>query len=207
ADYDHQRSWGSTPSTFDRLVPPDTVTPRVQWDHGPWSLLFTTRYTLQTRQWDRSLVSQAVYRHGSVNARLNTTYDLQRKRLGQVYAIIELAPEEGRRLRAGAQYDAEQNRLTRLDVEGAIPLFAGWRLGASMIYDIWNNKFSTGFFKLTKDLGCREFSISYDHLDREVWLEYHIFAFPQSRVRVGRREDDARFLFEQDWLRELLEEQ
>lgn len=207
ADYDHQRSWGSTPFTFDRLVPQDTVTPRVQWDHGPWSLLFTTRYNLQTRQWDRSLVSQAVYRHGSVNARLNTTYDLQRKRWGEVIALIELTPQERRRLRMGARYSVEQSRLTRLDVEGAIPLFAGWRLGASMIYDIANNKFSTGFFKLTKDLGCREFSISYDHLDREVWVEYHIFAFPMSRVRVGRREGDERFLFEHDLLRELLEEQ
>lgn len=207
ADYDHQRSWGSTPFHFDRLVPQDTVTPRVQWNRGPWNVLLTTRYNLQTHQWDRSLVSQAVYRHGIVDGRLTTTYDMQRKRWGQAIATIALTPSEGRRLRVGATYNMEQNRLTRLDVEGAIPLFAGWRLGASMIYDIWNNKFSTGFFKLTKDLGCREISISYDHLDREVWLEYHIFAFPQSRVRVGRREDDARFLFEQDWLRELLEEE
>src|SRR5690606_31815891 len=113
--YDHQRSWGSTPFNFDRLVPQDTVTPRVQWNRGPWSLLFTTRYNLQTRQWDRSLVSQAVYRHGTVDARLYTTYDLQRNRWGEVLATVELAPEQRRRLRVGARYNVEQNRLTRLD--------------------------------------------------------------------------------------------
>lgn len=205
ADYDHQRSWGSTPFNFDRLTPQDTVAPRVQWNRGPWSVLFTGRYNLQARQWDTSLVGQVVYRRGTVDTRLYGSYDLNRNRWGEVIATVELVPQEHRRLRVGASYSFEANRLTRLDVEGAIPLFANWRLEANMIYNIESDKFSTGFFKLTKDLGCREFSISYDHLDREIWLEYHIFAFPMSRVRVGRSADDERFLFEHDLLRELLE--
>jgi len=204
ADYDYRRGWGETPFRFDEITPLETITPRAQWAQGAWNLMATSRYDLRTRRWGNA-VGQIAYYHGSVDAQLTGSYNMQTSQWQEVVATVGLSPSEKHRIRMGAWYHVPTQRLTRLDVDGSIPIGSTWRLSASMIYHTATERFSRGFFKLTKDLGCREISIGYDHMDKEVWIEYQIFAFPMSRVRVGRSEEED-FLFESDFLRELLEE-
>lgn len=205
ADYDYRTSWGSTPFRFDAMTPLSTITPRAQWISGPWNLLATTRYDFRTQQWG-NLVNQVVYRNRNLDARLYTTYSIESKTWGDLVATLQTTTAGDYTFRMGARYSLRTSELTQLDMDGTLPIGETWRVGTRMIYDVKNEKFSSAWFRLTKDLACREISFSYDHIEKEYWIEYQIFAFPMSRVKVGHMEEDATFLFESDILKELLEE-
>lgn len=205
ADYDYRTSSGSTPFRFDLMAPLATITPRAQWMSGPWNVLTTTRYDLRTQQWG-NLVNQVVYRNRGLDARLYSTYHISNKEWGELIATVQTTTARSYTFRMGARYSLRDSELTQLDMDGTVPIGETWRLGTRMIYDVKNEKFSSAWFRLTKDLACREISFSYDHIEKEYWLEYQIFAFPMSRVKVGHMEEDATFLFESDILRELLDE-
>src|SRR5690554_4786101 len=74
--------------------------------------------------------------------------------------------------------DAAPTALYSLSLHDALPIFA-------------------------HDADCREIRLRWDQAKGEVWLEYHITAFPSSRVAVGAGEDN-KLLFEADVLSEFL---
>lgn len=203
-EYHYRRAWGSTPFNFDKVTDEETITPQANWSRGPWNVYLHGRYDLLTESWS-PLVSSIAYRRGNWDARLYTSYDLEQSTFREAVATVQLSEQDRFLVRMGIRYDFLNERWTRLDIDASMPLIWGWSLGTNLKYEPHNERFYQAYIKLTKDLGCREFSISYDHMDQEYWLEYRIYAFPLSRVRVGRSEDEP-FLFESDILKELLDQ-
>ncbi len=87
------------------------------------------------------------------------------------------------------------------DIQAA--LGGGWKAGVTAIYDVTKMSFSRNHMYIAHDEECREIRLRWDQARGEVWLEYHITAFPSSRVAVGAGEDN-KLLFEADVLSEFL---
>ena len=93
----------------------------------------------------------------------------------------------------GTKVKLEPMKLERLDMSLQWDL-EGWKVGYTGIYNALNDRFDRGDIAITRDLGCRSIDLRYSQPRKEIWLEYHITAFPQANVKLGASE--KRLLFD-----------
>lgn len=200
--YGYQEVWGRAPFQFDRLTPSETLTARLQWHGRPAALTVSTGFDFRTWTWHTVRGTLALQPHRDLKVEAHGTYNVYTQSLGSVVGLAHWTPRPDWSLRLGVKYDVPGARLERADAELGVSLGKGWRISYTGIYDSLHNEFLRGDVSISKDLACREVSLRLDQLRREVWLEYRIYAFPSSRVRVGASED--RLMFDADVLNDLL---
>lgn len=200
--YTYREVWGDTPFRFDRVSPSETVSARLNWRTSALTASVNTSYNFRTERWGR-LTGNATWRAlPNMSLRATATYDLYRSSIQDVVGTVDWRPADDWRIRLGARYNVPTEQWRRVDADIEMSLGGGWKAGVTSIFDVARNSFSRHHMFLSHDADCREIKLRYDETKGEVWLEYHIAAFPSSRVAVGTGDDQL--LFEADALDEFL---
>lgn len=201
--YNYRDVWGDTPFRFDRTTPSETVTLRLNWRSPAVTASVSTSYNLLTERWSRVTINATVRAAANLTLRGSGTYDIYQQSLQRVVGTLDWQPAEEWIVRVGGQYNVPKEQWERVDVDLQAALGGGWKAGVTAIYDVAKMTFSRHHFYVAHDEECREIRLRWDQARGEVWLEYHITAFPSSRVAVGTGEDN-KLLFDADVLSEFL---
>ena len=81
-------------------------------------------------------------------------------------------------LRLGTWYQPVDRVLRRVDTRIALPLGDTWKVSYDSVFEPPKQAFTKGTVTVSRDLHCRELSISYDHVVKRVALQLTINAFP-----------------------------
>lgn len=201
--YNYRDVWGETPFRFDRTSPSETVSLRLNWRSPSVTASASTSYNRLTERWSRVTVNAAVRAAENLLLRAAGTYDVYERSLVGLVGTLEWRPADEWTIRVGGQYNVPKEQWERVDVDLQAALGGGWKAGVTAIYDVTKMTFSRNHLYVAHDADCREIRLRWDQAKGEVWLEYHITAFPSSRVAVGTGEDN-RLLFDADVLSDLL---
>lgn len=203
--YNYRDVWGETPFRFDRVSPSETLSPRLNWRSRAVTASLSTSYNLLTEKWSVVTGNATVRVTPNLLVRGTGTYDLAQQTLNRVIGTLDWRIGEDSRVRIGGSYDVPKQAWDRVDADIELSVTGGWKAGLKTIFQVTKNEFTRNHMYISHDAcGCREVRLRYDQTKGEVWLEYHITAFPSSRVAVGAG-DDA-FMFESDALTDFLNE-
>ena len=175
--YTRRDVWGTSPFRFDRQSPLQTLDLRLNYNESPWRLIAATRYNFLNKQF--STLTLQGYWQPNRSWSLSTTlsYDLNTRKLMQVVPMVEYKKDDVS-VKLGGRYQAASKVLERVDARIALPLGETWSVQWDAIYEPPKEAFSKGSVMLSKDLHCRELSVSYDFVKKSVALQLTINAFP-----------------------------
>lgn len=201
--YNYRDVWGDTPFRFDRVSPQESVTARLNWRTSALTASISTNYNFLTERWGRVTANATLRPASSLILRASGSYNLEQHALERIVGTIDWRPADDWSIRLGGRYHVQREEWERLDVDVQGALGGGWKAGVTAIYDVTKMSFSRNHMYIAHDEECREIRLRWDQARGEVWLEYHITAFPSSRVAVGAGEGNQ-LLFEADVLSEFL---
>lgn len=203
--YNYRDVWGETPFRFDEVRALETFAPRLNWRSNSFNASLNTTYNFLTQRWGRL--------SGNVTWRLTPdfilrgsgTYDVYDRTLERIVGTLDWKASEDSSIRLGVRYNARTEAWERLDADIRLAVGGGWEAGVTAIYDVTRERFSRNHMYVSHNAcDCREIRLRYDHMNTEVWVEYHITAFPQSRVALGSGDD--KLMFESDALADFLDD-
>lgn len=201
--YNYRDVWGGTPFYFDRVSPQESATLRLNWRTAAVTASASATYNFLTERWGNLTANATVRAAQNLTLRAGASYNVERGELQRVVGTVDWRPAEDWAVRLGAQYNVAREELERVDADLQAALGGGWKAGLTAIYDFRNMSYARHHMYIAHDADCREIRLRWDQAKGEVWLEYHITAFPSSRVAVGAGEDN-KLLFEADVLSEFL---
>lgn len=201
--YNYRDVWGDTPFRFDRVLPQETATPRLNWRTTALTASVGATYNFLTERWGLLTANATLRAARALTLRASGSYDLEQGALQRVVGTVDWRPADDWAIRIGGQYDVPERAWRRLDADIEAALGGGWKAGFTAIYDVTNMSYSRHHMYIAHDEECREIRLRWDQVQGEVWIEYHITAFPSSRVAIGAGEDH-RLLFEADALSDFL---
>lgn len=201
--YNYRDVWGKTPFQFDEVRPAETFTPRVNWRSGGLTASASVTYNLLTERWGKMSANATWRPTPDFVVRASGTIDVYEPQLERVAATVDWRAGEKSTIRLGGVYDFTRQNWTTIHSDVRLAVGGGWETGVTAIYDFAKEAFTRSHMYVSHNAcGCREIRLRYDHLDGEVWLEYHITAFPSSRVALGAGDD--KLMFEADALSDFL---
>lgn len=201
--YNFRDVWGETPFRFDRVTPAETISPRLNWRSSAVTASLSTTYNLRTERWSVLTGNATVRVTPSLVLRGSGTYDLYGQTLERVVGTLDWRLGNDSMVRLGGRYNVRKETWERVDADIELAVTGGWKVGVTAIYDVTKQSFSRNHMFISHNAcGCREVRLRYDQTQGEIWLEYHITAFPSSRVALGAGEDAL--MFESDALADFL---
>lgn len=187
--YQYRKGFGAeSPFRFDRTSDVESVSGTLSYRTPGVQLSLSGGYNLLTQRPSDLRFSLDGGPWWYTSIRFQTTYNLVTREFRTAAAALQFEPGEGLGIRLGGQYDFSLNTFTRIDasIDWA---FGEWKVGYQAIYyptRPLEERFAHGNLSLLRILDeCRELGISFDQASQTVWLEYRIFAFPDTGVRVG----------------------
>ncbi|MGM0415231.1 MAG: hypothetical protein ACQEQP_08665 [Bacillota bacterium] len=135
-----------------------------------WRIRADTEYDLNEREFSDNLSLSSRYRGDQLTATTTLDYDLNEYQF--------------QRIRNQLDYD--------------VPGDYGWAISNRIRYDFdrpQEDRLREASLALRKKLHCREIRFSYDHIDREFVVSYHLDLFGGRGLSTGRSEEEG-FLFE-----------
>ena len=175
--YSRRDVWGSTPFRFDRQNPLQSFDFGLNYSTTPLRLTARTSYNVLTEQFG-SLTLQTNWRpNASWHVSGYATYDLNNQSLTRVVPMVEYKKDK-LELGLGMRYQPANQVLERFDARIALPIGKTWLVSYDSIYEPPKQAFTKGTVTISKDLHCRELSVSYDHVQKRVALQFTINAFP-----------------------------
>jgi hypothetical protein len=169
--------WGSTPFRFDRQNPLQSFDFGLNYSTTPLRFTARTSYNVLTEQFG-SLTLQTNWRpNASWYVSGYATYDLNNQSLTRVVPMVEYKKDK-LELGLGMRYQPANQVLERFDARIALPIGKTWLVSYDSIYEPPKQAFTKGTVTISKDLHCRELSVSYDHVQKRVALQFTINAFP-----------------------------
>lgn len=201
--YNYRDVWGDTPFRFDAVRPAETFSPRLNWRSGGLTASAAITYNLLTERWGNMSVN-ATWRAGAnLTLRASGTVDVYEPALQRVAGTVDWRPGDKSTLRLGGVYDFRREEWMTVHSDVQLSVGGGWEAGLTAIYDFAKESFSRSHMYVSHNAcGCREIRLRYNHAEGEVWVEYHITAFPSSRVALGAGDD--KLMFESDALADFL---
>ncbi|HHT27834.1 MAG TPA: LPS-assembly protein LptD [Firmicutes bacterium] len=198
----YEQAFGDvTPFHFDRVSYREQISGRLSYQSNALQVSASTGYNLVTKRLHDVVASLRYSPTAKMRFQLQTAYSLENQIWNYVVGTVQLSPCPAFTLNLGAKYNMIEQRPDRIDAEFFWDL-GGWELGYTAIYDGTKNQFERGDFIVTRDLDCRAFDIRYNQVDKAIWLEYRITAFPKAGVKVGA--SDTSLMFDARGWEELL---
>ncbi len=175
--YSRRDVWGTTPFRFDRQSPLQNLDLRLNYSTSPWSVSVRTSYNILNKRFSLLTLQTTWKPNQTWNLSARADYDLNTKTLTHVLPTVQLKKDEVE-LRLGAWYQPVDRVLRRVDTRIALPLGDTWKVSYDSVFEPPKQAFTKGTVTVSKDLHCRELSISYDHVVKRVALQLTINAFP-----------------------------
>lgn len=185
AVYRNRGIWGETPFRFDAVVPQDKVTLDAAYQSGGFWVGVKAGYDILMSTYDDMVFSSRYSPYKAFAADLVGRYSVERDEMGPVTGRLWVLASQDVSLRLGGTYVPAEERLTRVETDGAVNIAPGWKVEWAAVYDIKRGGFVRGDIGLTRDLHCREIRVYYQHSTGQVWLEYRIKAFGSDGLKIG----------------------
>lgn len=185
AVYRKRDVWGQSPFRFDAAVPQDKVTLDVSYQSGGFGASVRTGYDMSLSTYDDVVFSSRYSASKVFAVDLTGRYSVERDEMGPVTGRLWLSASQDVNLRIGGTYAPAEERITRVETDGAANVAPGWKVEWAAVYDVQRGGFVKGDIGLTRDLHCREIRVYYQHSTGQVWLEYRIKAFGSEGFKIG----------------------
>ncbi len=125
---------------------------------------------------------------------LATGYDLNNSRFDDLIITSNFA-RQAVEIKSALRYDLNQMQLERVDNRIIYDLKEEWYFEFSTRYDHLAGEFDRADLILKKNFHCRQLWFTYDHLEQEYTVEYHLNIFPDQGVSFGQ-DDSGDFMFD-----------
>lgn len=187
ATYSQRNVWGNTPFQFDRQKELKDLTLQLHYASSKVNASVRGGYDFLKNKYD-SLVFQSRWQPNS-NWRLSAyaNYDLNTGTPGRLVPMIEYQGpiENSPSFKLGGRYRMDQKYWERVDAQLELPVSETWKLGYDAVYEPQKGTFSRGNLSISKVFHCRTVAFSYDHVRKNVALQYTINALPTLPFRWG----------------------
>ncbi|MCK8827338.1 hypothetical protein MWH25_06225 [Natroniella acetigena] len=193
--YRYRTVQGEAPSGFSNNNPKHKLEERLLWRRGRSRFQLRTGYDFLTERYD-DLEQRLNYQFNEEYQLENIlSYDLNQREFKE-FATTFKVEQDNLNYQTGVRLDL--NDLEMLKWDNSLDWTTGqWNIKLNSSYDQPNDRFSTANLAIERDLDCRKLTLSYDHLNQEVWLQYQITAFPEQEIRFGSSEGEG-MLFDTD---------
>ncbi|WP_408955164.1 LptA/OstA family protein [Natroniella sp. ANB-PHB2] len=193
--YRYQTVQGMAPDSFSTVNDRHKLDERLLWRQGRSRFQVTTGYDFLTERYDD--LEQSLNYQFSKEYQLENilSYDLNKGKFKQFATTFKME-KDNLDYQTGLRLDLNDLEMIRWD--NSLDWTTGqWNIKLNSSYDQPNGRFITANLAVEKDLHCRKLTLSYDHLDQEVWLQYQITAFPEQELKFGSSEGEG-MLFDTD---------
>ncbi len=193
--YLYQKGDGTSPFTFDKPLVTDTqnVTASVGYTKSGFTVSSGATYNIKSRYFT-ILNNKAVYKVDNNTFELILPYNLQTNKFNEITAKANLKYTDFK-LDLNARFDPLNMEFKELESDLDWQINEDWHIQSEIGFDP-----SKGFdltdsetkatVELVRNLHCREISVNYDFVQKEIWFQYNIIAFPKEKVRIGSSPDE-----------------
>lgn len=186
-DVSYRDQWviGSSPFLFDELRNSEILSGRLAWQTSTFGASIGTGYDFWSGTFN-DLVGQ-VHLRPDKRYELNVwaSYDLEADAWKSIRGLIGLMPRDYLRLQVGSSYSFANEKWNSLDGHVQIALPNRWRFEYVAGYSGAKEQWTKSSAMLALDLHCRELRLRHDQLNKTVWVEYSINAFPRTSLAMG----------------------
>ncbi|MGM0419990.1 MAG: hypothetical protein ACQEQG_03245 [Bacillota bacterium] len=193
-------SFGRTPFNFDEVVTEEVVESEMRYRGDVVDLSLEGGYDLIDFRYLPLLGIARVNPNDNWQLRLETEYDLNEMEFSDQLDFVSRYRSNSFTATTSLAYDLNLNRLQSLrnNIDYEIEGDYGWSLSSRIRYDFEQpveDRLREASIALRKKLHCRELRFSYDHIQREFIVSYHLDLFGGRGLSAGRSQDEG-FLFE-----------
>lgn len=197
ARYDYCGIFGETPFAFDKKDRKGLLTGRLSLSKGIFAASIDCGYDFYTNTY-RSVSGKARLSLGKVWAvEASAAYDPESSSMQDAIGKLEIAASERCLIKLGARYDFSREALDRVESQVALRVSDAWGLEWRLVYGGASKSKAPSVLRgdvaVTRDMHCRELRLSYNYIQKQVWLEYRIKAFPHDTVKMGLGEEGVLF--------------
>lgn len=195
--YAYTLSSGSTPFNFDRFVSrrQQTVSGDISYVMKNFRLTSGTSYNITSGQfdiWSNSLTyswGDTSKGRGS-NIQLSVPYNIEKATFHEVTSTVRLNYPDFK-FSLTARVEPAKLELGRVESELDWKVNENWHISLAGAMDPsrgMNDLYRKAQIQIARVFHCRKLTLSYDVMQKEIWLGYQINAFPEQNVRVGTNE-------------------
>ncbi|NLY11583.1 MAG: LPS-assembly protein LptD [Firmicutes bacterium] len=195
-NYSRRDVWGATPFRFDKQQPISSVTGQILYRHNNVSLTMYSGYDFITDRFQNLVTQVRINTPKGWSLQGNLTYNINNRTPVSGVAVIGYNPNRSTELKLGGNYLFSVHAWDRIDAKLQFNLTDTVSISYTAIYRPRLDTFTEGRFSLTKELHCRDITLSYDQVKRQVWFQYRIKAFPTMPIRLGGTDQGLLFDFE-----------
>lgn len=200
----HKAAEGMSPFRFDKLSARETKKVTGTMAYNKYGINFNSNasYDLLNNKfgvWNNTLTYYWGEKKKS-NIRFIVPYRIEDQMFSTMTGTVKLNYEN---LTFGFGTSLNPNGWTfgKVDSELSWQINENWHINFSTSYypekEFGSVSTDKGKLEIIRDLHCREISMSYDAINKEVWFQYHIKAFPKQKFKFGSSDDDP-MLFDAD---------
>lgn len=183
-DYTKRDVYGNSPFSFDKLSNIHALDFRINNNISVVATEIKTGYDLIKANF-KSLSSTHRISYGKLTANLEHGYNLVPFEAIKVAGNIKVEPMENLSLEGRINYSKDNGKWQLKELNGKGTLRYGlYGLRGEAVFNPQTNKYTTLKVTLSRDLHCRELDLTYDSINKAVWLEFKIKAIGNKPMKV-----------------------
>ncbi|MFW6301814.1 MAG: hypothetical protein ACOC1W_04735 [Bacillota bacterium] len=195
-------AFGETPFNFDEIETEEVLESELRYSRDRIDFTLDSGYDLIDFIYLPLTAALTLRPNDDWRISVDTEYDLNEReftddlRLSSRYRGVQLTAT------TSLDYDLNEYQFYRIrnQLDYEVPGDYGWSISNRIRYDFnrpQEDRLREASIALRKSIHCRELRFSYDHIDREFVVSYHLDLFGGRGLSTGRSEEEG-FLFEID---------
>jgi len=196
SSHNYEDYLGSSPFRFDRRTPENSVDSELSYNRDSLKFAVDSGYDLLAEEYMPLAAAVTFWPVEEWELSLETEYDLNERLFSDELIFTSALERERMTSITSLEYDLNQNRLetisSELDLE--VPGDYGWFLTGALEYEFYRpegDRLQEASITFRQRLHCRELRFSYDHIDEEFMVSYHLDLFAGRGVGLGRSEEES----------------
>lgn len=197
--YSYQNGEGTSPFYFDKPITSEThkLTGRLSYIKSGLNITTSTGYNLVTKQFD-TLYNSLTYNWDKNRIRFSVPYYIEQQKFSDLTGSIKVKADDFT-FNLDTKVNPNEWEFKKFSTALDWQVDDNWHLNLNASFDPLkgfdvNDSKTKGIVKVLRDLHCREISLSYDLVKKEIWFQYQIKAFPEDKFRLGSNENDPLLL-------------
>ena len=183
-DYTKRDVYGNSPFSFDKLSNIHALDFSVYNNLSVVTTQIKTGYDLVKATF-KTLSSTHRISYGKLTANLEHDYNLVPFEAIKVAGNIKVEPMENLSLEGRINYSKDKGKWQLKELNGkGILKYGLYGLRGEAVFNPQTNKYTTLKVTLSRDLHCRELDLTYDSINKAVWLEFKIKAIGDKPMKV-----------------------
>ncbi|HEY8530650.1 MAG TPA: hypothetical protein VIL08_00210 [Limnochorda sp.] len=125
------------------------------------------------------------------------SYDMQKQELDDLVGLVQVRLGERFSVGAAGHYEVREQTWTRYDATLSAALGESWAVEGKVGYALDEHEAFApvlGQVSLTYTSDCRTFGLRFDVVNKAIWLEYRLNAFPAAPLELGREPEEPSLL-------------